>query len=141
LAPKFFVPPKKFGLVTPLHCDTTQERSTLLLNRPGLGSGADLADAWPQAYPLVRLPLPLFRGKNGKALISLRKAENDNIDALNVQSIKNSASLLECPTITALVAALDAKAVNDTELLKSCLASGNAVAAQLFLPKCLQRPT
>jgi len=53
---------------------------------------------------LVRAPLPLLRGKNGKALINLGKAENDGIDALKVRSIKNSKSLLECPTVTALVA-------------------------------------
>jgi len=39
----------------------------------------------------------------------LRKAENDDIDALKIRSIKNYKSLLECPTITALVAALDSK--------------------------------
>jgi len=39
----------------------------------------------------------------------LRKAENGDIDALNIRSMKNSKSLLECPTITALVAALDSK--------------------------------
>jgi len=63
--------------------------------------------------------LSLLRGKNEKALINLRKAENDDIDALKVRSIKNSKSLLECPTINALVAALDTKALNDAELLKS----------------------
>jgi len=31
---------------------------------------------------------------------------------------KNCKSLLECPTITAFVAAFDPKAFNDTELLK-----------------------
>jgi len=67
----------------------------------------------------------LLRRKNGKALIDFRKAENDDIDALKVRSIQNSKLLLECPTITALVAALDAKAFNDTELLKSYLAGGN----------------
>jgi len=36
-------------------------------------------------------------------------------------------SLLQCPTITALVAAFDAKAFNDTELLKSYLAGGNRI--------------
>ena len=73
----------------------------------------------------MRPPLPLLRRKNGKALIDFRKAENDDIDALKVRSIQNSKLLLECPTITALVAALDAKAFNDTELLKSYLAGGN----------------
>jgi len=58
-------------------------------------------------------------------LINFWKAENDDIDALKVRSIKNSKSLLECPTITALVAAFDAKAFNDTKLLKSYLAGGN----------------
>jgi len=41
--------------------------------------------------------------------------------------IKHSRSLLECPTITAFVAALDAKAFNCTELLKSYLAGGNRI--------------
>jgi len=60
--------------------------------------------------------------------MNLRKAENDDIDALKVQSIKNSKSLLEFPTITALVA-FDVKAFNDTELLKSFLglADGNRI--------------
>ena len=40
---------------------------------------------------------------------------------------KNSKSLLECSTITALVAAFNAKAFNDTELLKSYLAGGNRI--------------
>jgi len=35
-------------------------------------------------------------------------------------------SLLECPTITALVTVF-AKAFNDTELLKWCLAGGNTI--------------
>jgi len=48
--------------------------------------------------------------------IEKRQAENDDIDALKVVSINNSKSLLECPTITALVATFDAKAFNDTEL-------------------------
>ena len=56
--------------------------------------------------------------KNEKTLINLRKAKNDDTDALEVRSIKNSESLLECPTITALVAAFDAKAFDNTELLK-----------------------
>jgi len=47
----------------------------------------------------------------------LRKAEKDDIDALNVRSIKNSTSLLEYPTNTALVATFDPKAFNDTEYL------------------------
>jgi len=33
--------------------------------------------------------LPLLRGENGKALINLRKAENDDMDALQVRSTKN----------------------------------------------------
>ena len=41
--------------------------------------------------------------KNGKALFSLSLAENDDVDALNVRSIKNSKSLLEWPTITAFL--------------------------------------
>jgi len=47
-------------------------------------------------------PLPLLRGKTGKTYINLRKVEKDDIDALNVQSIKYSKSLLECPKITVL---------------------------------------
>jgi len=47
--------------------------------------------------PLVRPHLPLLRGKNGKALINLRKAENDDIEALNVRSIKNSKSRWSAP--------------------------------------------
>jgi len=48
----------------------------------------------------------------------LNLAGNNNVDALTVRSLKNSKSLLECPTITALVAAFHAKVFNDTELLK-----------------------
>ena len=51
--------------------------------------------------------------------MNLRKAENDDIDALKVQSIKNSKSLLEFHTIIAPVLASDAQAFNDTELWKS----------------------
>jgi len=40
---------------------------------------------------------------------------------------QNYKSLLECHTITALVAAFDSKAVNDMELLKPCLAGGNRI--------------
>jgi len=58
-----------------------------------------------------------------KALIKLRKSEND---ALKVRSVKNSKSLLECPP-SAFVAAFDAKALSCTELLMSCLAGGNSI--------------
>jgi len=64
-----------------------------------------------------------YEGKNRKALINLRKAENGDSDA----SIKNYKSLLECPTITALVAAFDAKVFNDTKLLKSHMTGGNRI--------------
>jgi len=37
-----------------------------------LSAGSDLADAGPKANPLVRLPSPTVRGKDGKALINLR---------------------------------------------------------------------
>jgi len=61
--------------------------------------------------------------------MNLRKAENGDIEALKLRSIKTFKSLLECPTITALVAAFDAKAFNDTKSLQSCLAGRN----RLFL--------
>jgi len=57
----------------------------------------------------VRPPLPLLWGKNGKALINLRKVENDDIDTLNTRSIKNSKSLLEFHTITVLKLLLSAQ--------------------------------
>jgi len=60
-------------------------------------------------------------------LISLRKPENNDIDVLNVRSIKNYKSLLQCPTITALVAAFDAKAFSDTALWKSYVAGGSRI--------------
>jgi len=60
-------------------------------------------------------------------LITLRKAENDDSDALNIRAIKNSKSLLDYPTTTFLVATFDAKAFYDTELLKSYLAGGNRI--------------
>jgi len=67
----------------------------------------------------------MLGGKNGKGLINLRKPENDDFAALKVRSIKNDISLLERPTITRLVAAFNAKASNDTELLKWYLTSRN----------------
>jgi len=73
------------------------------------------------------LYLPQLRGKNGKALINLHKAENDDIDAQKIWSIKNSKSLLECPTITTLVASFDSKLFNDMELLKWYLAGRNRI--------------
>jgi len=57
----------------------------------------------------------------------LRKTENEDSHALKVRAIKHSKSVLECPMITALVAAFDAKTFNDTELWKSCLAGGNKI--------------
>jgi len=48
-------------------------------------------------------------------------------DALKVRSVKNSESLLECPRSLPLFAAFDAKAFNDTELLKPYLAGGNRI--------------
>jgi len=57
----------------------------------------------------------------------LRKAENDDIDPLQVRSIKNYKSLPECPTITVRVAPFDAKAFTDTELWKSYLAGRNRI--------------
>jgi len=48
-------------------------------------------------------------------------------DALKVWSVKNSKSLLECPRITAFVAAFDTKVLNCTEMLKSYLAGGNRI--------------
>jgi len=75
----------------------------------------------------VRPSLPFSRGKNRKTLIDLRKAENDDMDALLIRSIKNSKSLLERPAMTVFVAAFDAKAFNGIELWKSCLASGNRI--------------
>ena len=70
---------------------------------------------------------PTVTRKNRKALFSLSLAENDDVDALKEQSMKNSKSLLNCLTITALVAAFCAKAFNDTESLKSYLAGGNRI--------------
>ena len=60
-------------------------------------------------------------------LISLRKGEDNDTDALKVRSTKNYKSSPECLTITALVAAFDAKLFSDTELLKSYLDGGNRI--------------
>jgi len=57
----------------------------------------------------------------------LGKAEDNDTDALKLQSIKTSKSLPECPTITALVGAFDSKGFSDTELLKSYLDGGNRI--------------
>jgi len=58
----------------------------------------------------------------------LRKAEND---VVQVQSVKNSndywSTQWALSMITALVAAIDVKAFNLTELLKSYLAGGNRI--------------
>ena len=89
-------------------------------------SGPDSADVRLRLI-LFRPTLPLLRGKNGKALINLRKIENDDIDALKVRTVKNYKSLLECPTTTALVAAFNAKAFSDKDFLKSYLADGNRI--------------
>jgi len=48
-------------------------------------------------------------------------------DALKVRPVKKYKSLLNCLTITALVAAFDAKAFNCTELFKSYLAGGSRI--------------
>jgi len=56
-----------------------------------------------------------------------RQAHNYDIDALKIRSTNNCRSLLKCPTITALVAAFDAKAFNDTESCNACLAAGKTI--------------
>ena len=72
-------------------------------------------------------PCPTVTGKKWNRLISLCKAEDFDTDAVKVQSIKNYKSFPECSMITALVAAFDAKAFNDTELLKLYLDGGNRI--------------
>jgi len=72
----------------------------------------------------LRVPSRTATRKNGKAL-SL--AENDDVDALKVGSVKDCKSLLERPMVIALAAAFDAEAFTGTELLKSCLAGGNRI--------------
>ena len=66
----------------------------------------------------------MLRGQKWKALINLRKFEND---ALKVRSVKNFKSLPGVPTVTAFVAAFDAIALNYKELLKSYLAGGDRI--------------
>jgi len=68
--------------------------------------------------------LSLLRGKKRKALINLRKFEND---VLKVRSIKKIQIVTGVPTITAFVADFDTKALNCTELLKSYLAGGKRI--------------
>jgi len=62
-----------------------------------------------------------YKEKKRNALISLQKAENNDIAPLKERSTKNPKSLLECPTTIALVATVDTKAFNHTQLLKSYL--------------------
>ena len=62
--------------------------------------------------------------KKRKASINSRKSENY---ALKVRSFKKFSIIAEVPTITAFVAAFDAKALNCTELLESDLAGGNRI--------------
>ena len=57
----------------------------------------------------LRAPLSRFYGEKWKSVNQFAKSENNDIDALKVQSIKNYISLLERPTIIALVATFDAK--------------------------------
>jgi len=58
-----------------------------------LCTGPYLADARPYANPIVRPPSATVTRKKLKSfLIKLNKAENDDIDALSVPSIKNSKS-------------------------------------------------
>jgi len=75
----------------------------------------------------VRSPHSLLRGKNGKPLINFCKAENDDIDALKLGTKNYLQILPECPAITAIVTAFDAKAFNDTELLQLSMAGGNRI--------------
>jgi len=72
----------------------------------------------PRLTHLWGPPLPLLRGKNRKALINLRKAENDDIDALKVRSIKIYKSLLEFPTIPVLNCCLRRKSVQRHEIVE-----------------------
>jgi len=88
-----------------------------------LHAGPDLTDARPLTNPLVRTSHTLLRGKKWKASINSRNSENDAESTV----IKKFSIITEVPTLTAFVAAFDAKAFNDTELLKLYLAGGNRI--------------
>jgi len=88
-----------------------------------LHAGPDLTDARPWANPLVRTTRPLLREKKRKASINSRKSEN--YDRTESTVVLKFSIVAEVPTITAFVAAFDAKALNCTELLESYLAGGN----------------
>ena len=126
------VVPATFGPIWPWFRTAQQQ----FLHGPALGlgpvfanpcntvyAGPDLAYERPWANTLLSSPLPLLRiGEDGKALTNLRKAENDDMSAFHLRSIKLSKFLLECSAIIAFVAVCHAKAFNDTELWKSFLA-------------------
>ena len=80
---------------------------------------------WCEALGLstCEAPSPIVARKKWKALINLRKSENDT---LKVRSVKNSKSLLECPR-SLICCCHRRKMFNDTELLKSYLAGGNRI--------------
>ena len=88
-----------------------------------LHAGPDLTDARPLANPLVRTPHPLLREKKESV------NQFPKIGKLCSESavIKKFSIIAEVPTITAFVAAFDAKASNCTELLESYLAGGNRI--------------
>ena len=77
----------------------------------------------------MKPPLTLLRGENGETLVNLRKAENDDIDDLKVRSVKDSKSLPECPTITALVAAFDVK----SSMTRNCGSRAWVAGTQLLI--------
>ena len=96
------------------------------LDNPGTRSGPDLAEARPSPYPFLRPPSPTVTRKKWKRINQLAQNRKWRYWCSKSTDNKTCKSLLECPTITALVAC-DSKPVNDTELLKSCLSGGKRI--------------
>ena len=99
------------------------KRLRLMSYKLVLHAGPDLTDARQQANPLVMTPHPLLREKK-ESVNQFAK-----IGKLCTEStvIKKFSIMAEVPTITAFVAAFDAKALNCTELLEFFLASGKRI--------------
>ena len=88
-----------------------------------LHAGPDLTDAKLKANPLVRSPHPLLWEKKESVNQFAKIGELCSESAV----IKKFSIIAEVPTITAFVAAFDAKALNCTELLDSYLAGMNRI--------------
>ena len=81
--------------------------------------------SWSEALTLssCEAPSPTVTRKKWKRVNQFAQSRKSRYWRSKSTDNKNCKSLLECPTMTALVAC-DSKPINDTELLKSCLSGG-----------------